>query len=155
MLHHPEHGHAVVLPIISCIIDGTLVYDRTSPPFASFISLVCPSSEVWPQADKCLHFPNSLSFLTDDFLLDKLYFCHFFLQVYIVSPFSFNLSNRAVVCFSRIAEEIDIATFSSIFIEWVLWTVGSGMWGDLASFNSLQSPNIQDGTAELWCRKKQ
>ncbi|KAL5560240.1 hypothetical protein UlMin_036451 [Ulmus minor] len=45
VLHHPEHGHAVVLPIISCIIDGTLVYDRTSPPFASFISLVCPSNE--------------------------------------------------------------------------------------------------------------
>lgn len=46
VLHHPEHGHAVVLPIISCIIDGTLVYDRSYPPFASFISLVCPSSEV-------------------------------------------------------------------------------------------------------------
>ncbi|KAM5562187.1 protein GIGANTEA [Rosa sericea] len=45
VLHHPEHGHAVVLPIISCIIDGTLPYERTSPPFASFISLVCPSSE--------------------------------------------------------------------------------------------------------------
>ncbi|XP_024022247.1 protein GIGANTEA [Morus notabilis] len=45
VLHHPEHGHAVVLPIISGIIDGTLVYDRTTPPFASFISLVCPSSE--------------------------------------------------------------------------------------------------------------
>ncbi|KAI5589463.1 hypothetical protein BDE02_05G164700 [Populus trichocarpa] len=45
VLHHPEHGHAVVLPIISCIIDGTLVYDRSSPPFASFISLVCPGSE--------------------------------------------------------------------------------------------------------------
>ncbi|KAK6940061.1 hypothetical protein RJ641_029592 [Dillenia turbinata] len=45
VLHHPEHGHAVILPIISCIIDGTLVYDRGSPPFASFISLVCPSSE--------------------------------------------------------------------------------------------------------------
>nr|QNH91784.1 GIGANTEA protein [Populus ussuriensis] len=45
VLHHPEHGHAVVLPIISCIIDGTLVYDGSSPPFASFISLVCPSSE--------------------------------------------------------------------------------------------------------------
>ncbi|XP_015886353.3 protein GIGANTEA isoform X1 [Ziziphus jujuba] len=45
VLHHPEHGHAVVLPIISCIIDGTLVYDKTTPPFASFISLVCPSSE--------------------------------------------------------------------------------------------------------------
>ncbi|KAI4352764.1 hypothetical protein L6164_006985 [Bauhinia variegata] len=45
VLHHPEHGHAVVLPIISCIIDGTLVYDKTSPPFASFISLVCPKTE--------------------------------------------------------------------------------------------------------------
>ncbi|KAJ4701033.1 Gigantea [Melia azedarach] len=45
VLHHPEHGHAVALPLISCIIDGTLVYDKSSPPFASFISLVCPSSE--------------------------------------------------------------------------------------------------------------
>ncbi|KAF5749237.1 protein GIGANTEA [Tripterygium wilfordii] len=45
VLHHPEHGHAVVLPIISCIIDGTLVYDRSGHPFATFISLVCPSSE--------------------------------------------------------------------------------------------------------------
>ncbi|KAK7270986.1 hypothetical protein RJT34_26545 [Clitoria ternatea] len=45
VLHHPEHGHAVMLPIISCIIDGTLVYDKTSPPFASFISLVCPKNE--------------------------------------------------------------------------------------------------------------
>ncbi|PIN14900.1 hypothetical protein CDL12_12462 [Handroanthus impetiginosus] len=45
VLHHPEHGHAVILPIISCIIDGTLEYDRSGPPFASFISLVCPSSE--------------------------------------------------------------------------------------------------------------
>ncbi|KAJ8760605.1 hypothetical protein K2173_015272 [Erythroxylum novogranatense] len=45
VLHHPEHGHAVVLPIISCIIDGTLVYDKSNPPFASFISLVCPDSE--------------------------------------------------------------------------------------------------------------
>ncbi|KAI9098387.1 hypothetical protein K1719_025012 [Acacia pycnantha] len=45
VLHHPEHGHAVVLPIISCVIDGTLVYDKTSAPFASFISLVCPKSE--------------------------------------------------------------------------------------------------------------
>ncbi|KAH1096700.1 hypothetical protein J1N35_013621 [Gossypium stocksii] len=45
VLHHPEHGHAVVLPIISCIIDGTLVYDKNAPPFSSFISLVCPSSE--------------------------------------------------------------------------------------------------------------
>ncbi|KAK4794653.1 hypothetical protein SAY86_012647 [Trapa natans] len=45
VLHHPEHGHAVVHPIISSIIDATLVYDRSDPPFASFISLVCPSSE--------------------------------------------------------------------------------------------------------------
>jgi GIGANTEA protein len=45
VLHHPEHGHAVILPLISCIIDGTLEYDRNSPPFTSFISLVCPSSE--------------------------------------------------------------------------------------------------------------
>ncbi|KAK8510667.1 hypothetical protein V6N12_055594 [Hibiscus sabdariffa] len=45
VLHHPEHGHAVVLPIISCIIDGILVYDKNAPPFSSFISLVCPSSE--------------------------------------------------------------------------------------------------------------
>ncbi|XP_058111261.1 protein GIGANTEA-like isoform X2 [Magnolia sinica] len=45
VLHHPEHGHAVVHPILSCIIDGTLVYDKNHPPFSSFISLVCPSSE--------------------------------------------------------------------------------------------------------------
>ncbi|XP_044512008.1 protein GIGANTEA-like isoform X2 [Mangifera indica] len=45
VLHHPEHGHAVILPIISCIIDGTLVYDSSAPPFASFISVVCPSTE--------------------------------------------------------------------------------------------------------------
>ncbi|KAI5654584.1 hypothetical protein M9H77_31771 [Catharanthus roseus] len=45
VLHHPEHGHAVILPIISCIIDGTVEYDKSSPPFASFVSLVCPSSE--------------------------------------------------------------------------------------------------------------
>ncbi|KAL2242304.1 UNVERIFIED_CONTAM: Protein GIGANTEA [Sesamum indicum] len=46
VLHHPEHGHAVILPIISCIIDGSLEYDRSGPPFASFISLVCPNSEM-------------------------------------------------------------------------------------------------------------
>ncbi|GAB4861091.1 hypothetical protein Ancab_036249 [Ancistrocladus abbreviatus] len=45
VLHHPEHGHAVVLPIISNIIDGTLVYDKDRPPFASFISLFCPTDE--------------------------------------------------------------------------------------------------------------
>ncbi|XP_010462850.1 PREDICTED: protein GIGANTEA-like [Camelina sativa] len=45
VLHHPEHGHAVILPIISCLIDGSLVYSKEAHPFASFISLVCPSSE--------------------------------------------------------------------------------------------------------------
>jgi len=45
VLHHPEHGHSVILPIISCIIDGTMEYDRSTPPFASFISLVCPSTD--------------------------------------------------------------------------------------------------------------
>lgn len=45
VLHHPEHGHAVLLPIISCIIDSTLEYDRSGPPFASFISLFCPNNE--------------------------------------------------------------------------------------------------------------
>ncbi|GFP78979.1 protein gigantea [Phtheirospermum japonicum] len=55
VLHHPEHGHAIILPIISCIIDGSLEYDRTGPPFASFISLVCPNnkneySEQWALA---------------------------------------------------------------------------------------------------------
>ncbi|KAL7085639.1 hypothetical protein ACP275_14G292400 [Erythranthe tilingii] len=45
VLHHPEHGHAVILPIISCIIDGLVEYKRSGPPFASFISLVCPNNE--------------------------------------------------------------------------------------------------------------
>uniref|UniRef100_A0A1D1XQ06 Protein GIGANTEA n=1 Tax=Anthurium amnicola TaxID=1678845 RepID=A0A1D1XQ06_9ARAE len=45
VLHHPEHGHAVVHPILSCIIDGTLVYDKNEPPFSSFISLVSQNSE--------------------------------------------------------------------------------------------------------------
>ncbi|RWR77531.1 protein GIGANTEA [Cinnamomum micranthum f. kanehirae] len=45
VLHHPEHGHAVVHPILSCIIDGTLVYDKNDPPFSSFVSLVSPRSE--------------------------------------------------------------------------------------------------------------
>nr|AYL40677.1 circadian clock protein gigantea [Eriobotrya japonica] len=49
VLHHPEHGHAVILPIISCIIDGTLAYKSGGPPFASFISLVCPSSEEYSE----------------------------------------------------------------------------------------------------------
>jgi GIGANTEA protein len=45
VVHHPEFGEAVIHPIISCIIDGILVYDRNDPPFASFVSLFCPSSE--------------------------------------------------------------------------------------------------------------
>ncbi|CAL9102019.1 unnamed protein product [Musa textilis] len=45
ILHHPEHGHAIVHPILSLIIDGTLVYDRNDPPFSSFISLVRQNSE--------------------------------------------------------------------------------------------------------------
>ncbi|KAJ8480224.1 hypothetical protein OPV22_023951 [Ensete ventricosum] len=45
ILHHPEHGRAVVHPILSLIIDGTLVYGRNDPPFSSFISLVSQNSE--------------------------------------------------------------------------------------------------------------
>nr|ACT22764.1 GIGANTEA [Allium cepa] len=45
VLHHPEHGHAIVHPILSCIIDGTLVYDKHDPPFSSFISLFNQNSE--------------------------------------------------------------------------------------------------------------
>ena len=55
VLHHPEHGHTVVLPIISIIIDGTLVYDKDRPPFASFISLFCPNDEV------CISYSDELS----------------------------------------------------------------------------------------------
>lgn len=45
VLHHPEHGHAVILPIISCIIDGTIAYCKSGSPFSSFISLFCPDTE--------------------------------------------------------------------------------------------------------------
>ncbi|XP_020269075.1 protein GIGANTEA-like isoform X1 [Asparagus officinalis] len=45
VLHHPEHGHVTVHPILSCIIDGTLVYNKHDPPFCSFISLFSQSSE--------------------------------------------------------------------------------------------------------------
>jgi GIGANTEA protein len=45
VLHHPEHGHAVVHPILSRIIDGTLSYDRHGSPFNSFISLFTQTSE--------------------------------------------------------------------------------------------------------------
>ncbi|XP_008786528.2 protein GIGANTEA-like [Phoenix dactylifera] len=45
VLHHPEHGHAIVHPILSRIIDGTLVYDKNDPPFSSFIYLVSQNNE--------------------------------------------------------------------------------------------------------------
>ncbi|CAA6660824.1 unnamed protein product [Spirodela intermedia] len=45
VLHHPEHGHAIVHPVLSCIIDGTLVYDKNDAPFSSFISLVSQNNE--------------------------------------------------------------------------------------------------------------
>ncbi|XP_020572459.1 protein GIGANTEA [Phalaenopsis equestris] len=45
VLHHPEHGHAIVHPILSCIIDGTLVYGKNNPPFSSFISLISQTTE--------------------------------------------------------------------------------------------------------------
>ncbi|PKA64503.1 Protein GIGANTEA [Apostasia shenzhenica] len=45
VLHHPEHGHAIVHPILSCIIDGTLLYDKNDPPFNSFISLISQTTE--------------------------------------------------------------------------------------------------------------
>ncbi|XP_008793464.1 protein GIGANTEA-like [Phoenix dactylifera] len=45
VLHHPEHGHAIVHPILSRIIDGTLVYDKNDPPFSSFISLFSQNNE--------------------------------------------------------------------------------------------------------------
>ncbi|CAL9143963.1 unnamed protein product [Musa hybrid cultivar] len=45
VLHHPEHGHAIIHPILSLIIDGTLAYDRNGSPFCSFISLFKQNSE--------------------------------------------------------------------------------------------------------------
>ncbi|KAG6491659.1 hypothetical protein ZIOFF_046595 [Zingiber officinale] len=45
VLHHPEHGHAVIHPILSLIIDGTLVYNRNASPFLSFINLFSHNSE--------------------------------------------------------------------------------------------------------------
>uniref|UniRef100_A0A6V7QQG3 Protein GIGANTEA n=1 Tax=Ananas comosus var. bracteatus TaxID=296719 RepID=A0A6V7QQG3_ANACO len=45
VLHHPEHGHAVVHPILSRIIDGTLSYNKNDPPFSSFISLLSRTNE--------------------------------------------------------------------------------------------------------------
>ncbi|XP_047979964.1 protein GIGANTEA-like isoform X2 [Salvia hispanica] len=46
VVHHPDQGSGVVVPIISCIIDGLLEYHSTNPPFPSFISLVRPDSNV-------------------------------------------------------------------------------------------------------------
>lgn len=63
VLHHPEHGHAVILPIISCLIDGTLVYTKEAHPFASFISLVSPTSEVYSFPTALLSFSGTLFFL--------------------------------------------------------------------------------------------
>ncbi|KAL3700067.1 hypothetical protein R1sor_018089 [Riccia sorocarpa] len=45
VLHYPVHGHAVLHAILSCVIDGTVVYDKTTPPFGSFISLFRSSDE--------------------------------------------------------------------------------------------------------------
>eukprot|EP00250_Pteridium_aquilinum_P013017 c21079_g1_i1 orf=657-4169(-) len=45
ILHHPEHGHAILHALLSCILDGSIIYNRKAPPFGSFISLFSPSSE--------------------------------------------------------------------------------------------------------------
>ncbi|KAH7297848.1 hypothetical protein KP509_25G015300 [Ceratopteris richardii] len=45
ILHHPEHGHSILHALLSCILDGTLVYSKNSPPFGSFVSLFSPSCE--------------------------------------------------------------------------------------------------------------
>ncbi|EPS65289.1 hypothetical protein M569_09488 [Genlisea aurea] len=45
VLHHPEHGHDVILPIISCVIDSSVEYDKDGAPFSSFISLFSLNTE--------------------------------------------------------------------------------------------------------------
>ncbi|KAL2651856.1 hypothetical protein R1flu_019984 [Riccia fluitans] len=45
VLHYPEHGYAVLHALLSCVIDGTLRYNKTTPPFGSFISLFSSSNE--------------------------------------------------------------------------------------------------------------
>ncbi|KAI5055707.1 hypothetical protein GOP47_0029228 [Adiantum capillus-veneris] len=45
ILHHPEHGHAILHALLSCILDGSIIYDKKSPPFGSFVYLFSPSSE--------------------------------------------------------------------------------------------------------------
>lgn len=57
VLRHPEHARAVTLPIVSCINGGFLEYDKNSPPFASFIPLICPKSKVIKEQN--LHFFRS------------------------------------------------------------------------------------------------
>ncbi|KAL1561502.1 protein GIGANTEA-like isoform X2 [Salvia divinorum] len=46
VVHHPDQGSAVVVPIVSCIVDGLLEYHSNNPPFPSFVSLVRPDSNV-------------------------------------------------------------------------------------------------------------
>ncbi|MCO5608286.1 hypothetical protein L7F22_062492 [Adiantum nelumboides] len=45
ILHHPEHGHAILHALLSCILDGSIIYGNKAPPFGSFISLFSPSNE--------------------------------------------------------------------------------------------------------------
>lgn len=94
-----------------------------------------------------------LSFCTEDFpcLMNKI-FCLYILQTYFFFVFfSLSLSlpflMEPIMCFTSCRGNC-YQLFFPLFTEWVLRTVGSGMWGDFASFNSLQSPNIQDGTTE-------
>ncbi|KAJ7544714.1 hypothetical protein O6H91_09G090500 [Diphasiastrum complanatum] len=45
VLKCPEHAHAILHPLLSCVIDGTLTYNKKNPPFGSFVTLFSPSSE--------------------------------------------------------------------------------------------------------------
>ncbi|KAH9331277.1 hypothetical protein KI387_003385, partial [Taxus chinensis] len=45
VLHHPEHGHTFIHPLLSLIIERVVIYDKKIPPFSSFISLFSPSSK--------------------------------------------------------------------------------------------------------------
>ncbi|KAG0484595.1 hypothetical protein HPP92_008495 [Vanilla planifolia] len=64
VLHHPEHGHAIVHPLLSCIIDGSLLYDKSYPPFNSFISLIGRTSEKEYTEQWALAFGEILRVLT-------------------------------------------------------------------------------------------
>lgn len=44
-LHYPEHGHAILHALLSCVLDGTITYNKNTPPFGSFVSLFSPTSE--------------------------------------------------------------------------------------------------------------